>query len=247
LEQILLYIVTISGFSGFMLGLYSLLIPVLQRRGIHLPFAGRGSRDAGDYEVDEIEDPDTLEFAAASFSARRSSLLERLPRRAASPGATHEPDEEDDTDGDELLGDIDLTSERAEVEAEDDNEYADEDLAELTYEAEVDPPLDELAADEDVEYEDDDDEDGEDEEDEEGDDDAVDGEEEEEERAPEQPVVHVVSAGGSNDMLALFDEGTNVVKEVETWRADLPNPTISELLTEAEAVRALFRGGRPRA
>jgi hypothetical protein len=248
LEQILLYIVTISGFSGFMLGLYSLLIPVLQRRGIHLPFVNRDARDGDDYEYDDNDD-DAHEFAAASFSARRTSLLERLPRRAAPRASTSDEDDEAEDledaepDDDGLLGDLDLTKERAEVEAEDEDGYEEDELAELTYEAEVDPVLDELAEDEmDEEDEEEDEEEGEESNDEEEYED-----DEEEEQAPEQPVVHVVSGGGGNDdMLALFGEGSDAVKEVEAWRADLPDPTIDELLAEAQELRALLQGRRPR-
>jgi hypothetical protein len=239
LEQILLYVVTISGFSGFMLGLYSLLTPVLQRRGIHLRFVDRDARGANDYEHG-LDDPDAREFTAASFSARRTSLLERLQGRAAPRAENTDEDEEDEVgepDDDELLGDLDLAKERAEVEAEDDHE--EDELAELTSEAEVDPVLDELAEDEELDEEDEDRD-----EDEEGDDEEE--YEDEEEQPPEQPVVHVVSGGGGNDMLALFDEGTDVFKEVEAWREELPNPTIEELLAEAQQLRALFKGGRPR-
>ena len=241
MEQILLYIVTISGFSGFMLGLYSLLIPMLQRRGIRLPLINREARDADEYDY-ELDDPDTREFAATNFSARRTSLLERLPRRAL---PRTEPPEEDDEEEDvedledmeedeeELLGDLDLTKERAEVEAEAEGDFEEDELAELTFEAEVDPVLEELTEDEELEEED-----GEDSEDE-GEEEYED--EEEEEVASEQPVVHVVSGGGSNDMLALFNEGADAVKEVEAWREDLPNPTIQDLLAEAQQLRALFK------
>lgn len=243
MEQILLYIVTISGFSGFMLGLYSLLAPVLHRRGVRLPFVGREPHDPDEY--DHELDPDTREFAATSFSARRTSLLERLPGRASPRTEPQEEGDEEDVedaeeDDEELLGDLDLTKERAEVEAEaEENDEADE-LAELTYEAEVDPVLEELAEDEEP-----DEEDGED-----GEDEGEEYEDEgeyEEEKAPEQPVVHVVSGGGTNDMLALFEEGADAVKEVEAWREDLPNPTIQELLAEAQELRALFKSGRSRA
>jgi hypothetical protein len=47
-------------------------------------------------------------------------------------------------------------------------------------------------------------------------------------------------------MLALFSEASDAVKEVEAWREDLPNPTIEELLAEAQQLRALFGGERPR-
>jgi hypothetical protein len=245
LEQILLYIVTISGFSGFMLGLYSLLIPVLQRRGIHLPFASREPRGQDDYDFD-VDDPDTREFAAASFSARRTSLLERLPRRAAPRAEPQDQEgqeemEEEASDDEEMLGDLDLTKERAEVQAEDEEDYEEDELAELTFEAEVDPVLDELAEDDKIEEAD-----AEDDQAEEGDDEEEYEDEEEEEQAPEQPVVQVVTGGGGDDMLALFSEASDAVKEVEAWREDLPNPTIEELLAEAQQLRALFGGERPR-
>jgi hypothetical protein len=225
-----------------MLGLYSLLIPVLQRRGIRLPFLNREPHDPDEYDHG-LDDPDTREFAATTFSARRTSLLERLPRRAAPRTESLDEDDEEDVeeDDEELLGDLDLTKERAEVEAEAEGDDEEDELAELTFEAEVDPVLEELAEDEELEEAD------EEEEDEEGDGEEEYEDEEEEEQAPEQPVVHVVSGGGSNDMLALFDEGSDVVKEVEAWREDLPNPTIQELLAEAQQLRALFKSGRPRA
>jgi hypothetical protein len=239
-EQILLYIVTISGFSGFMLGLYSLLLPALQRRGIRLPFSARAEDDD---ELDDADDADARHFAATSFKARRGSLLDRLPSRAARPEP--EVEEEDaEFEEDELLGDLDLSMERAEVEAEDEGgEYEGDELAELTLEAEVDPVLEALAVDID-------DEDGEpeaedeDEEEEDADEDEEEYEDDEEVAEPEKPVVHVVPAGGGNDMLALFEEGNDAVKEVETWRTDLPNPTMDELLTEAREISALIKGRR---
>jgi hypothetical protein len=57
--------------------------------------------------------------------------------------------------------------------------------------------------------------------------------------------VQVVSAGGAGDMLALFGEGSDHVKEVEAWRVDLPNPTLEELLAEARNVRGLLQGKGP--
>jgi hypothetical protein len=238
-EQILLYIVTISGFSGFMLGLYSLLLPALQRRGIRLPFS---SRTEDDDELDDADEEDARHFAATSFSARRGSLLDRLPNRAARP----EPEDEGEdveVEEDELLGDLDLSRERAEVEAEDEGgEDEGDELAGLTFKAEVDPVLEALAGD--LDDEDDeteaDDEDGED-----GDEDEEEYEDDEEVTEPEKPVVHVVSAGGGNDMLALFEEANDAVKEVEAWRADLPNPKMDELLAEARAISALIKGRRP--
>jgi hypothetical protein len=248
-EQILLYIVTISGFSGLMLGVYSLLVPVLQRRGVRLPFSGRG--DSDDDALDYEDDEDSLAFAANSFSARRGSLLERVPRQKARKPA--EEEDEDDLDLDEeLLGDLDLSKELAEVQAEDDDEDEDDQLAALTFDAEVDPVLEELAEDDDLEEEEDGDEDDEEGEEEDGEDDE-DGEyedEEEEEAAeevPQTPVVQVVHAGGGDDMLSLFGEGSDVVKEIEAWRADLPNPSIDELVAEARELGAMLKGRRQRA
>ena len=48
-------------------------------------------------------------------------------------------------------------------------------------------------------------------------------------------------------MLALFNESSNVVKEIETWRADLPDPTMEELLAEAREISAMLKGRRSRA
>ena len=241
MEQILLYIVTISGFSGFMLGLYSLLIPVLQRRGVRLPFVSRAHSDEDEFDYED-DDKDAQHFAATSFSARRGSLLDRLPSRS-SRKAQPEEDEEADLEDEGLLGDLDLSNERAEVEAEDEDEDEDDELAELTFEAEVDPVLEELARDEDLDAEDEEDGDEEGEDEEEGE-----YEDDEEEEEPEKPVVQVVSGGGSgNDMLALFNEGSNVVKEIETWRADLPDPTMEELLAEAREISAMLKGRRSHA
>jgi hypothetical protein len=149
--------------------------------------------------------------------------------------------EEEASDDEEMLGDLDLTKERAEVQAEDEEDYGEDELAELTFGAEVDPVLDELAEDDELEEAD-----AEDDQEEEGDDEEEYEDEEEEEQAPEQPVVQVVSGAGGDDMLALFSEASDAVKEVEAWREDLPNPTIEELLAEAQQLRALFGGERPR-
>jgi hypothetical protein len=241
-EQLLLYIVTISGFSGLMLGVYSLLVPVLQRRGVRLPFSGRADSDDDALDYD---DEDSLSFAANSFSARRGSLLERVPRQKARRKPAEEDDEDDIELDDELLGDLDLSKELAEVQAEDDDEDEDDELAALTFDAEVDPVLEELAEDDD-EDEDDDEEEGE-EEDGEDDEDEYEDEEEEEAEAPQTPVVQVVHAGGGDDMLSLFGEGSDVVKEIEAWRADLPNPSMDELVAEAREIGAMIKGRRPRA
>ena len=116
MEQILLYIVTISGFSGFMLGLYSLLIPVLQRRGVRLPFISPAHSDEDEFDYED-DDEDAQHFAATSFSARRGSLLDRLPSRSSRKAQPEEKeDEEADREDEGLLGDLDLSKERAEVE-----------------------------------------------------------------------------------------------------------------------------------
>jgi hypothetical protein len=246
-EQILLYVVTISGFSGFLLGLYSLLIPVLQRRGFRLPFAKHYPDEEDDFEYEDDE-LDSRHFAATSFSTRRTSLLERLPGLGAREDEPEGEEDEDDSEDEELLGDLDLSKELAEVEAEDGDEYEDDELAELTYEAEVDPVLEDLAGAtglEDEGGEADADEDGDEDEDEDGDEDEE-YEDDEEQAEPEAPVVQVVSGGGlGHDMLALFGEGSDVAKEVETWRADLPDTSIAELLAEARAINAMIKGKRP--
>jgi len=261
-EQILLYIVTISGFSGFMLGLYSLLLPALQRRGLRLPFAAGPSDEEDDILEDEYDEPDpgVDDSTATSFKTRRASLLDRLPKRRVQEDET---DLEDADIDDELLGALDLTKERTEIAAEDAEEYDsddDDDLRELTAAAGVDPLLaaledetgdeDDEAGDEDDEAGDEDDEAG-DEDDEAGDDEAGENEDEDDEdeeaEQPEQPAIHIVSGGGGEDMLALFNEGSNVEKIVEAWRAGLPDPTIEELLAEARAISEMIHGKRPTA
>jgi segregation and condensation protein B len=254
-EQVLFYVVIVSGFSGLLLGAYTLLIPVMQRRGVSLPFIDRFGA-ATDPEYDE-DDLDARDFAASSFSARRGSLLERLPRRDASPARDDDEDDDEDEEDDEeeLLGNLDLSRERKELasEALDDE---DEELATLTFDAEVDPVLEELVSEQedledeegDDDEEDDEDEDGELEDEEEGDDDEYEEDDEDDEEEPEKPVVHVVPAGNSaNDMLALFDEGSDAVKEVEVWRSELPEASVSELLAEAREINDLLQGRRRRA
>ena len=244
MEQILLYIVTISGFSGFMLGLYSLLLPALQRRGLRLPFAAGPSDEEDDILEDEYDEPDAGvdDSTATSFKTRRASLLDRLPKRRVQEDET---DLEDADIDDELLGDLDLTKERTEIAAEDAEEYDsddDDDLRELTAAAGVDPllaALEDETGDEDDEAGDEEAGENEDEDDEEY--------EDEEEEQPEQPAIHVVSGGGGEDMLALFNEGSNVEKIVEAWRAGLPDPTIEELLAEARAISEMIHGKRPTA
>ena len=241
MEQILLYIVTIS---GFMLGLYSLLLPALHRRGLRLPFAAGRSDEEDDILEDEYDEPDADvdDSTATSFKTRRASLLDRLPKRRPQED---EADLEDADVDDELLGDLDLTKERTEIAAEDGEEYDsddDDDLQELTAAAGVDPllaALEDETGDEDDEADDEEAGENEDEDDEEY--------EDEEEEQPEQPAIHVVSGGGGEDMLALFNEGSNVEKIVEAWRAGLPDPTIEELLAEARAISEMIHGKRPTA
>jgi hypothetical protein len=233
LEQILLYIVTISGFSGFMLGLYSLLMPVLQRRGLRAPFSKPRDWDGDEEALDE----DARHFAATSFNARRSALLERLPGERATP-AIDDIVEEDDED---LLGNLDLSKEAAEVAIEtldgDDDAPLEPDAftADATSHGDDEYDADEADVEEGNVEDDGEDDEAEDEEYEE---DGEDGE-------PERPIVQVVSAGGAGDMLALFGEGSDHVKEVEAWRVDLPNPTLEELLAEARNVRGLLQSKGP--
>ena len=240
MDQILLYIVLVGAFAGFGLAIYNLLLPVLQRYGIELPpiipsipsltslSSRAGPDDDGWEDEEEFADPDTRRFAASTFSARKPLLSFR--RRELDLEAE---DEDDQDEEEELLGSLypDIQP-RASASLDSDGEDLpiDPELADL-----LTSVAEEVVAAR-VEDEDEDDEEADDEEDEdEYEDDA-------EEAVPEQPVVQVVSGGGTDDFLALFGEGAEEAKVVQAWRADLPDTGIDELLTEAREIREMLKG-----
>jgi hypothetical protein len=222
MEQALLLIVSISGFSGFMLGLYSLLAPSLRRRGFSLPWLRAAAEDdvEGDeyaFEFDEDDDVDTdvRHFRATSFRAGRTSLLSRRGGLAS---------DDDDEDASDFLGDFDLASEGGDDQ--------DEELEEMLQDVEVDPALAGL-------------EDGEQREDDEGE---FEDEGDYDEEGPAASAVHIVTVGGDNDdMLALFADAEDANKTVHAWREDVPETSIEDLLAEARSLSALLKGKRPAA
>lgn len=220
MEQLLLYVVTFVGFFGFVFGVLSFVVPYVQERGVSLPFAlpflQRDSVEDDDLEDDDYDEDGFGAFTDAGFSEALTTTLRPPPASIERSSLAAEAAGPAPSLA-AVAGDAQAALWPAEPET-----IA---VAAESPMAESAEPGEEAAT-------------------------LADGESEGGPPSAESPVlVHAATTAAADigdDMLALFQEAAEGVKQIRPWREDLGDTDLEEVLQQARELRQLLRGAKSR-
>jgi len=219
-EQLLLYVVTFVGFFGFVFGVLSFVVPYVQERGVSLPFAlpflQRDSVEDDDLADDDYDEDAFDAFTDAGFSETLTTTLRPPPASIERAPLATEAAGPAPSVAG-AAGDAQAALWPAEPATVTD--------AAGSPMAESPEPGEEAAT-------------------------PTDGEGEGEPSSAGPPVlVHTAMAAAADigdDMLALFQEAAEGVKQVRPWREDLGDTDLEEVLRQARELRQLLSGTKSR-